>query len=785
MSLSDHQAPSRAALFARVAWVTLVVAVVLFAARAASWGPSPRDASTTEFSARRAAQTVRSLASSVGRRESGTPNYTRAALLVADELRAIPGVTVESRPELGASRDPGDPSIALSFRAHNVVAHLAGRRASNLLVTAHLDAPPRSPGAADNGSGVAVAVEVLRALASSGPHEHGTIVVLTDGEETGLFGARTFARDPRVRSAIAVINLDAGGASGRSIILRAGPRSRWLVREFAASAPYPHGSVIVQQLLEGDILHNVETDARAFYDERVIGLDFTAYEEGYPYHTRLDTPDRLDLSLVQHQGDNVLAFARRLVDARASSPPATDPPLVFYDFAGRWMAVYEQRTAGWLALFAIALTVSCIVHARRKGASVTALVASVLVTLARVLSALVTTVGCGVLLAAAGRPHAWFARPWWLVFVCCTASALGASLVSTLASKARKNREPPAVSTELAGSAGLFALVLALATVKEIAAAYMLLWWCIASAIAAHVSLAVRRRERIAAALVLAPAALLSTQTGLSLLLAMTPRTGHIPTPFSLDPAVFGFAAIVVAPVVVLACLLTERGATTGAHGRFAALAAALTAVGLVVIGAGPTFTVPRPRRILLEHRDLDGERPTIEYRALDFPPLAPSLPPGSDGALVRARGRANSIVLPWARGLESFGASAEASGFDPPSIVVEASEPAGDGLHRVRFRVRPGSQHLDRLVFAPNTIVRWNLGDPPPADRETTLDVFGVEPEGRSLEIVTRDPAPRVRAWRVYYDLSPSIRRAHAALPPWIHTLDLVARGRDIALAR
>lgn len=767
---------------ARVAWTALAIAAVVLVSRAASWGPSPRDvgASTQLFSAQRAARTVRSIASSVGRRESGMPNYTRSAALVADSLRAIPRVTVESRDDFGTGRDPGDPSIAISFRARNVVAHLAGRRASNLLVTAHLDAPPHSPGAADNGSGVAVAVEVLRALSATGPHEHGTIVVLTDGEETGLFGARTFANDPRVRTAIAVINLDAGGSSGRSIILRAGPRSRWLVREFAASAPYPHGSVIVQQLLEGDILHNVETDARAFYDQRVIGLDFTAYEDGYPYHTRLDTPDRLDLSLVQHQGDNVLAFARRLVDTPELAPPAIDPPLVFYDFAGRWMAVYERRTAQWLALAAIAIALSALVRAQRKSTPLSVIAAAVATTLAKVVVALAISVACGLLLAWSGRPHAWFARPWLLVFVCSASSALGAALVSSVASRVRRSERAPTLVHELAGSAGLFAIVLAIATAKDIAAAYMLLWWTVATAAALHMALAYERRARLAAALLLAPAAVLSTQTGLSLFLAMTPRTGHIPAPFSLDPALFGFVALIVTPLVIAASALASREDRPPSNNRMAALAAALTIVGLVASRAGSTFTPERPRRILVEHRELDGEPPTIEYRALDFPPLAPSLPAGEDGASVISRGRADSVVLPWARGLESYGARAAPSGFAPPDITVESSEALADGLHRTRFRVRAGAEHLDRLVFARGDIVRWTLGVPPPADRESTVDLFAIEPEGRVVEVVTRG-ALRLRAWRVYYEESPSIRRARAALPNWVHTLHMVVRGRDI----
>ena len=124
----------------------------------------------------------------------------------------------------------------------NVVATLPGvsptARSRRYLLVAHYDsrasdvndAASDAPGANDNASGVAVLLEAFRAMA---PHRFDATLVFiaTAGEEQGLFGARSAARDERqdggdVRG---VLNNDIVGDPG-------GPR-RGIVRVFSEALP--------------------------------------------------------------------------------------------------------------------------------------------------------------------------------------------------------------------------------------------------------------------------------------------------------------------------------------------------------------------------------------------------------------------------------------------------------------------------------------------------------------------------------------------------------------------
>jgi Zn-dependent M28 family amino/carboxypeptidase len=93
------------------------------------------------------------------------------------------------------------------------------------------------PGAADDAAGVAAVLETVRALTQGSPLRNDVVVLLTDGEEDGLFGARAFARDDPLRGRPAVVlNLEARGVSGPSMLIRTSPGIQRLV----GALPPPH-----------------------------------------------------------------------------------------------------------------------------------------------------------------------------------------------------------------------------------------------------------------------------------------------------------------------------------------------------------------------------------------------------------------------------------------------------------------------------------------------------------------------------------------------------------------
>lgn len=84
------------------------------------------------------------------------------------------------------------------------------------------------------------------------------------------------------------------------------------------------------------------------------------FDNGYVYHTRMDSMDFVSPGVFQHTGDNLLALLRALANApELSDIEAAKQPearLVYYDVFGTFMFVYSYRTGIILNLIAVALS---------------------------------------------------------------------------------------------------------------------------------------------------------------------------------------------------------------------------------------------------------------------------------------------------------------------------------------------------------------------------------------------------------------------------------------------
>ncbi|MCB2229101.1 M28 family peptidase [bacterium] len=94
---------------------------------------------------------------------------------------------------------------------YNVIATKVGTTFPNhyVIVGAHLDAVPGSPGADDNGTGAMAVLEIARALADV-PTEMTMIFALFDAEEFGLYGSEYYAAQAAARgdTVVYMLNMD-------------------------------------------------------------------------------------------------------------------------------------------------------------------------------------------------------------------------------------------------------------------------------------------------------------------------------------------------------------------------------------------------------------------------------------------------------------------------------------------------------------------------------------------------------------------------------------------------
>jgi hypothetical protein len=151
-------------------------------------------------------------------RNTLSPTLEEAAAWLAGEYRKIPGIEVE----LMRYTLPRGRRVAEDKEVVQVIATLPGRSSRMVLVGGHLDSlnlqvdpvTGRAPGANDDASGVALALELARIM-SARKWEHTLVFVGWTGEEQGLHGARAMAKRAKAEGwqLEAVLNNDTVGSS--------------------------------------------------------------------------------------------------------------------------------------------------------------------------------------------------------------------------------------------------------------------------------------------------------------------------------------------------------------------------------------------------------------------------------------------------------------------------------------------------------------------------------------------------------------------------------------------
>lgn len=183
--------------------VMLVLGLLAAPSTVASTRMDPIHREPVEFSAARAFEHVRTLAGRIGPRPAGSAAYGRAARYVR---RAF--VKLGYRARLVPFELPNGST------SRNVVATWPGPARRRVLIGAHLDTVPDSPGANDNASGVAVVLELARVFA--GTREADGIRFVAFGAEEVQpggghhFGSAAYAERARPRAMVSVdmIGLD-------------------------------------------------------------------------------------------------------------------------------------------------------------------------------------------------------------------------------------------------------------------------------------------------------------------------------------------------------------------------------------------------------------------------------------------------------------------------------------------------------------------------------------------------------------------------------------------------
>jgi hypothetical protein len=364
------------------------------------------DAPAAEFSGARALATVRALTATGLPHPVGSVDHARVQAVVVDRLRAL-GLS----PELQPARECGRGGCVDIV---NIVAQIPGAEPGPaLLLAAHYDSVPAGPGASDDAAGTAAVIEIARALLAGPAPRRPVIVLLSDGEELGLFGARAFVRAHPLAPEIGVVlNFEARGTGGQTAMFETSDRSADLVEAFANASTRPVASSVIYTLYKQ--LPN-DTDLTVFKRAGMRGLNFAFADRVWEYHTPRDTAEALDPRSLQHMGDQGLASARAILDSGASREGSEES--VYFDLFAQKLVIYRERWVRPLAIAGALLAVAALALAvRRKRASIAGLAAASGLALGTVLVAALAGLAMAALYGALHGPLLPWSpaptRPW-------------------------------------------------------------------------------------------------------------------------------------------------------------------------------------------------------------------------------------------------------------------------------------------------------------------------------------------------------------------------------------
>ena len=310
-------------------------------------GPDPVkvEDSETEFSAYRALDHLKVIAAqprSMGTEAHGkVRNYIKKQMGEMGLETSIQSATVvDDRRSLRAAS------------VYNIVGVLRGTNNSKaMMIVAHYDSTPHTLGAADDGSGVSAMLETIRVIKALGQFKNDIIFLFTDGEESGLFGARAFVAENNLAKEVGLLlNLEARGSSGPVYTYEVSPNNGWIMSEFFKAVRYPIASSLAYEVYR--LMPN-SSDFTVFKEAGMSGFNVAFLDDFVNYHSMNDSPENISLRSLQHSGSYAVDLIRHFGNVELVDPKT--PDLLYFNVIGRLAVYFPQSLSLSLILLSIVL----------------------------------------------------------------------------------------------------------------------------------------------------------------------------------------------------------------------------------------------------------------------------------------------------------------------------------------------------------------------------------------------------------------------------------------------
>lgn len=209
------------------------------------------------------------------------------------------------------------------YNLNNIYAKIDGKNGENgsyIMLASHYDSSPKkragedgeSKGAADAGYGVSTILEIVRNIKESGQElENGIKILITDGEEVGLIGAKQEMNQnfELYKNVNFVVNLEARGIKGPALMFETSSNNEKVIDL------YKKANLPVSYSLASDVYNKMPngSDFTEFKNAGLSGINFAVLNDLDYYHTKNDNYDNISDTSIQHYGEQVLPIVQEYI----------------------------------------------------------------------------------------------------------------------------------------------------------------------------------------------------------------------------------------------------------------------------------------------------------------------------------------------------------------------------------------------------------------------------------------------------------------------------------------
>jgi len=215
-----------------------------------------------------------------------------------------------------------DPSMKITMSYSNVTNVLVRLHSlkhlhlmnESVLVSSHFDSVPSTQSVSGT-IPTFIALEMINNLIHDNKTiRHPVIFMFNSAKEIGLIGSKIFAtRHPWASTVRAVINMESiGSGAGRDLTFQSS--NTWIMKQYASVCKYPKATSVAQDFFSLGLIPS-QSDFNvyeSYLNLTIGGIDSVFYRNGFVHHTNRDTVETLNENTIQHMGENLTPFLKKL-----------------------------------------------------------------------------------------------------------------------------------------------------------------------------------------------------------------------------------------------------------------------------------------------------------------------------------------------------------------------------------------------------------------------------------------------------------------------------------------